>query len=103
MEDLDRLVCISEQVKKKTLEAKREEITRATKMYRKLIYLEGSTHILFTRYRSCPLTNLFGQVCHDLELFIFSALHVRSKVAMVCLRSSLEQAVFGLYYSEDSQ
>jgi len=59
MEDLDRLVCISEQVKKKTLEAKREEITRATKMYRKLIYLGGGLLIFFLPGTGVALSPIF--------------------------------------------
>ena len=101
MEDVDRLLRLSEKLKQKTLETKREEIIKAIKMYHNLFIWD--THILFTRYGSCPLTNLFGEACQDLESSIFSALHIRRKVAMMCLRSSLEQAVFGLYYGEDSQ
>jgi hypothetical protein len=101
LEDLERLLHLSEKLKKKTLQTKREEIIRAIKLYHSLFIWD--THILFARYGSCPLTNLFGEACQDLESSIFSALHVRRKVAMMCLRSSLEQAVFGLYYDEDSK
>ncbi len=37
------------------------------------------------------------------ESWIFSALHAMRKVAMMSLRSWLEQAAFGHYYGEDSR
>ncbi len=100
LEELERLLRLSEKLKKKTLQTKRKEIARAMEMYDDLFIWD--THILFARYGSCPLTNLFGEACQDLESSIFSGLHVRRKMAMMCLRSCLEQAVFGLYYGEDS-
>jgi len=101
LEELERLLRLSEKLKKKTLQTKKKEIVRAMEMYHNLFIWD--THILFARYGSCPLTNLFGEACQDLESSIFSGLHVRRKMAMMCLRSCLEQAVFGLYYGEDSQ
>lgn len=74
MEDLDRLVCISEQVKKKTLEAKREEIIRATKMYRKLIYLGGLTHNSFYQVQELPSHQSFwAGLPRPGVLYIFSS------------------------------
>ena len=37
------------------------------------------------------------------ESSIFSALRARRKVAMMSLRSSLDQAALGLYYGEDGR
>lgn len=101
MEDLDRLLRLSEELKKKTLELKRKDIIGATKLYDNLF--NWDTKILFTGYGSCPLTNLLGEACQDVESSIFSALHVRRKVAMMSLRSSLEQAALGLYYGKDNR
>lgn len=101
MEDLDRLLRLSEELKKKTLQSKKTDIVTAIKLYHNLFVWD--TAVLFTSYGSCPLTNLLGETCQDIESSIFSALHARRKVAMMCLRSSLEQAALGLYYGEDSQ